>query len=114
VYTRILCGVKERWLEQDTRSENDVLWREREIARQVRGVKLCRAIKVPRQAAKVESERRVLSRANLAGSQIALKVGFQVVCSVTTQTRPPTFTPQWSYLMRLKVAALSASSWLQS
>jgi hypothetical protein len=32
---------------------------------------------------KVESERRVLSRANLAGSQIALKVGFQVVCSLS-------------------------------
>lgn len=41
--------------------------------------------------AKVESERRVLSCANFqAGSQIAVKVGFQVVCSVTTQTRPPT------------------------
>lgn len=47
----------------------------REIARQVRGVKLCRAIKVSRQAAKVESERMMLSRPNLAGCQIALKVG---------------------------------------
>jgi hypothetical protein len=60
----------------------------------VSGVKLWRAIKVSRHAAqkwKVKGEC-CLVRISKRGLKLLVKVGFQVVCSVTTQTRPPTFT----------------------